>query len=58
MNRTAPKDDRTSASRMVCPVCGATDPLPPTVSDNATTTCPKCGSRFPVSDLPERRRRR
>lgn len=37
---------------MVCPSCGATDPFPPTESDNATTTCPKCGHRFPVSDEP------
>jgi Zn finger protein HypA/HybF involved in hydrogenase expression len=38
---------------MVCPNCGADDPFPPTESDNATTTCPKCGHRFPVSDEPE-----
>jgi DNA-directed RNA polymerase subunit RPC12/RpoP len=38
---------------MACPNCGAHDPFPPTRSDNATTTCPKCGHRFPVSDEPE-----
>ncbi len=42
------------AGTMVCPSCGATDPFPPTESDNATTTCPRCGHRFPVSDEPER----
>lgn len=41
------------AGVMVCPNCGAEDPFPPTESDNATTTCPKCGHRFPVSDEPE-----
>ena len=35
---------------MICPVCGAHDSWPPTKSDDATTTCPRCGSRFPVSD--------
>lgn len=44
----------TSVEGMVCPNCGSSDPFPPTVSDNATTTCPKCGYRFPVNDLPER----
>jgi hypothetical protein len=39
---------------MVCPNCGAEDTLPPTVSDNATTTCPKCGHRFPVEDAVNR----
>jgi len=38
---------------MVCPNCGTHDPFPPTESDDATTTCPKCGHRFPVSDEPE-----
>jgi len=37
---------------MRCPSCGADDPFPPTESDNATTTCPRCGHRFPVSDEP------
>jgi hypothetical protein len=37
---------------MVCPNCGALDPYPPTVSDDGTTTCPKCGHRFPVTDVP------
>ena len=37
---------------MVCPNCGAHDPRPATVSDDATTTCPRCGHRFPVDDLP------
>lgn len=41
---------------MVCPNCGAKDPYPPTESDNATTTCPRCGHRFPVSDEPEKPR--
>ncbi len=41
------------AGPLVCPNCGAHDPYPPTVSDDGTTTCPKCGHRFPVSDEPE-----
>jgi hypothetical protein len=43
---------------MVCPNCGAHDPRPPTVSDDGTTTCPRCAHRFPVEDqrsLPGRR---
>jgi len=42
-----------SAGCMLCPNCGAEDPWPPTVSDDGTTTCPKCGHRFPVSDEAE-----
>jgi hypothetical protein len=36
---------------MKCPNCQAEDPTPP-LSDNGTTTCPKCGHRFPVEELP------
>jgi hypothetical protein len=35
---------------MNCPNCGAEDPPPPTLSDNQTTTCPKCGHRFPIEE--------
>lgn len=42
-----------TSGKMICPNCGADDPFPPTESDNATTTCPKCGHRFPVTDHPE-----
>jgi hypothetical protein len=35
---------------MKCPNCGAEDPPPPTMSDNQTTTCPKCGHRFPIDE--------
>jgi len=48
----APMIDSRPANTMRCPSCGANDPFPPTESDNATTTCPKCGHRFPVSDEP------
>jgi uncharacterized paraquat-inducible protein A len=34
---------------MRCPNCQAWDPTPP-LSDNGTTTCPKCGHRFPVEE--------
>lgn len=34
---------------MRCPNCLADDPKPPP-SDNGTTTCPKCGHRFPVDE--------
>ena len=34
---------------MKCPNCLADDPTPPP-SDNGTTTCPKCGHRFPVDE--------
>lgn len=34
---------------MRCPNCGADDPKPPP-SDNGTTTCPRCGHRFPVDE--------
>jgi hypothetical protein len=47
-----------SAGGMVCPNCGARDPFPPTKSDNATTTCPACGHRFPVDDQPGGRKLR
>jgi hypothetical protein len=47
-----------AADSMICPNCGARDPFPPTESDNATTTCPKCGHRFPVTDGPEPSARR
>jgi hypothetical protein len=30
-------------------MCQALDPTPPR-SDNGTTTCPKCGHRFPVDE--------
>ncbi len=35
---------------MTCPSCGAQDPFPETGSDDGTTTCLRCGHRFPVSD--------
>ena len=35
---------------MMCPVCAAHDPWPPTRSDDGTTTCRKCGSRFPITE--------
>jgi uncharacterized paraquat-inducible protein A len=35
---------------MKCPNCGVKDPPPPTLSDNQTTTCPKCGHRFPIDE--------
>jgi hypothetical protein len=34
---------------MKCPNCQALDPTPPP-SDNGTTTCPKCGHRFPLDE--------
>ncbi len=34
---------------MNCPACGANDPTPPP-SDDGTTTCPRCGHRFPVDE--------
>lgn len=34
---------------MNCPNCGADDPIPPP-SDNGTTTCPRCGHRFPIDE--------
>lgn len=34
---------------MRCPNCGADDPTPPP-SDNGTTTCPRCGHRFPIEE--------
>jgi len=34
---------------MKCPNCAAEDATPPT-SDNGTTTCPKCGHRFPIDE--------
>jgi hypothetical protein len=34
---------------MRCPNCQGLDPTPP-LSDNGTTTCPKCGHRFPVDE--------
>jgi uncharacterized Zn finger protein (UPF0148 family) len=34
---------------MRCPNCQALDPTPP-LSDNGTTTCPRCGHRFPVDE--------
>ena len=36
---------------MKCPNCLADDPTP-LASDNGTTTCPKCGHRFPVDEEP------
>jgi len=36
---------------MKCPNCLADDPTPPP-SDNGTTTCPRCGHRFPVDEEP------
>jgi len=47
-----PRSD-SSVGHMRCPNCGADDPWPPTASDDGTTTCPKCGHRFPVSDQAE-----
>jgi uncharacterized paraquat-inducible protein A len=32
-----------------CPNCQGRDPTPP-LSDNGTTTCPRCGHRFPVDE--------
>jgi hypothetical protein len=32
---------------MRCPNCAVEDPDPAS-SDNETTTCPKCGHRFPI----------
>lgn len=32
---------------MKCPNCGAEDPAPES-TDNDTTTCPRCGHRFPI----------
>jgi hypothetical protein len=40
---------RTERDVMRCPNCQALDPTPPR-SDNGTTTCPKCGHRFPVDE--------
>jgi len=37
---------------MNCPNCGTNDP-PPVSTDNGTTTCPQCGHRFPIDELPE-----
>jgi hypothetical protein len=37
---------------MKCPNCQAIDPTPP-LSDNGTTTCPKCGHRFPIDETPQ-----
>lgn len=37
---------------MNCPNCGTNDP-PPVSTDNGTTTCPRCGHRFPIDDLPD-----
>ena len=37
---------------MVCPSCGTHDRFPERESDDATTSCPKCGHRFPVNDEP------
>jgi uncharacterized paraquat-inducible protein A len=34
---------------MKCPNCQTIDPTPP-LSDNGTTTCPRCGHRFPVEE--------
>ncbi len=34
---------------MRCPNCQADDPKP-LPSDNGTTTCPRCGHRFPVDE--------
>lgn len=34
---------------MLCPNCGANDPAP-VPSDNGTTTCPRCGHRFPIEE--------
>jgi hypothetical protein len=36
---------------MKCPNCQSNDPTPP-ASDNGTTTCPKCGHRFPIDETP------
>ncbi len=36
---------------MRCPNCGEEDPTPES-SDNDTTTCPKCGHRFPIDWQP------
>ncbi len=35
---------------MMCPNCGANDPSP-VPSDNGTTTCPRCGHRFPIEEI-------
>ena len=45
---TVPEDEAV----MICPSCGAHDLYPPTVSDDGTTTCPRCSHRFPVNDVP------
>lgn len=34
---------------MKCPNCGSEDPIP-LPSDNGTTTCPRCGYRFPIDE--------
>ena len=47
-----PSNPPSTGDVMVCPNCGQDDPFPPTQSDDGTTTCPKCGHRFPVSDGP------
>jgi hypothetical protein len=36
---------------MKCPSCQAIDPTPP-LSDNGTTTCARCGHRFPIDETP------
>lgn len=51
MMSSTPSMDGSGTAQMVCPDCGSADPFPPTVSDDATTTCPKCGCRFPVNDV-------
>jgi hypothetical protein len=48
----APTLDTEQVPGMLCPNCGAHDPYPPTVSDDRTTTCPRCAYRFPVTEEP------
>jgi len=37
---------------MRCPNCDAEDPAP-LPSDDNTTTCPRCGHRFPITEETE-----
>jgi uncharacterized paraquat-inducible protein A len=41
--------ERLRSDTMKCPNCQAWDPTPP-LSDNGTTTCPRCGHRFPIDE--------